>query len=93
MADQGPVVTLRYWAAAREAAGVPEEVFVGVATLADLVAAAVTARRPDARLAAVLRRCSFLVDGDPVGLRPHESVTLRAGAVVEALPPFAGGAW
>lgn len=84
-------VTLRYWAAAKEAAGVAEETFADVTTLAELVAACVRAHPDDGRLGRVLARCAYLVDGDPVGLRPHESVTLVPGAVVEALPPFAGG--
>ena len=40
---------------------------------------------------AVLARSSFLVDGTPVGGRAPETVTLREAAVVEVLPPFAGG--
>ena len=83
-------VTLRYWAAAKEAAGVAEETFGEVVDLAELVSAAVAAH-PGGRLAQVLARCSFLVDGDPVGLRDHAGVQLRDAAVVEALPPFAGG--
>ncbi len=87
------VVRLRYWAAAKAAAGTAEEPFEApaVATLADLVAAAVAAHPDDGTLARVLARCSYLVDGDPVGTRRHASVPLRVGAVVEALPPFAGG--
>jgi hypothetical protein len=44
-----------------------------------------------AQLARVVQRCSFLVDGSPVGKRPHDEVALGDGAVVEVLPPFAGG--
>ncbi|MET9972566.1 MoaD/ThiS family protein, partial [Streptomyces sp. NPDC006356] len=42
-------------------------------------------------LVRVLQRCSFLVDGDPVGTREHETVRLADGGTVEVLPPFAGG--
>ncbi len=84
-------VTLRYWAAAKEAAGVAEETYPAVGSLAELLARAVAIRPDDGRLARVLARCAFLVDGDPVGLRPHDAVLLVPGAVVEALPPFAGG--
>ncbi|MBB5776833.1 molybdopterin converting factor small subunit [Nonomuraea jabiensis] len=42
-------------------------------------------------LARVVRRSSFLVDGTPVGKRPHDEVVLADGATVEVLPPFAGG--
>src|ERR1019366_534131 len=43
------------------------------------------------RLSAVLARSSFLVDGVPVGGRGPERVLLSDKAVVEVLPPFAGG--
>lgn len=91
------IVTMRYWAAAKEAAGVAEEVVT-----ADTLAAALTViggqRREHSgsaaggtRLSAVLARSSFLIDGHPVGLRAAESVALPDGAVIEVLPPFAGG--
>ena len=32
-----------------------------------------------------------LVNGQPAGTRPPESLTLAAGAEIEVLPPFAGG--
>jgi molybdopterin converting factor small subunit len=52
----------------------------------------VLARHPAApTLEGVLARSSFLIDGEQAGSRPPESVTLREGAVVEVLPPFAGG--
>ncbi|MGW1162115.1 MoaD/ThiS family protein [Streptomyces sp. NPDC002513] len=80
--------TLRYWAAAKAAAGTAEEPY-DAATLAQALAAA-RARHPG-ELVSVLRRCSFLVDGDPVGTRAHETVRLAEGGTVEVLPPFAGG--
>jgi molybdopterin converting factor small subunit len=80
--------TIRYWAAAKAAAGTAEEPF-GEALLADVLAAAV-ARHGEA-LALVVRRSSFLVDGAPVGTRDPGGVALADGAVVEVLPPFAGG--
>lgn len=82
------MITLRYWAAAKAAAGLAEE-SVEAPTLAAALATA-TAAHGD-RLAQVLTRCSFLVDGNPVGSRDRASVRLPAGAVVEVLPPFAGG--
>ena len=87
-------VTLRYWAAAKEAAGLAEEEFDTSATsttLSDLLGKARSRHPDDGRLARVLSGCAFVVDDEPVGRRPHDSVTLRPGAVVEALPPFAGG--
>jgi sulfur-carrier protein len=85
------IVTLRYWAAAKEAAGIAEET-VSAGTLADALAAAGDEQeRPKERLRAILARSSFLVDGTPVGTRAPEAVVLGEGAVVEVLPPFAGG--
>ncbi|MEV1003657.1 MULTISPECIES: MoaD/ThiS family protein [Nonomuraea] len=78
---------VRYWAAAKEAAGVAEEPFEAV-TLGELMTK-ITQNRSE--LARVVRRCSFLVDGSPVGKRPHGEVVLGEGATVEVLPPFAGG--
>ena len=83
-------VTIRYWAAARDAAGVTEERFEA-ATLAELLDRAREGHGSGSRLAKVLSYCSFLVDGDPVGSRPPAAVTIADGATVEALPPFAGG--
>jgi sulfur-carrier protein len=83
-------VTIRYWAAAKEAAGVHEE-SVEAITLGDLINTVVASRTPDGRLAAVLARSSFLVNADPVGRTGRQSRVLDEGAVVEVLPPFAGG--
>jgi molybdopterin synthase sulfur carrier subunit len=83
-------VTIRYWAAAKEAAGVAEE-SVDAPTLRDALAAAVAGREPDTRLPAVIARSSFLVNADPVGRAARESIVLSEGAVIEVLPPFAGG--
>lgn len=80
--------TLRFWAAAKAAAGVAEEEY-DAATLAEALRAARTAHG-DA-LAKVIDRSTFVVDGDPVGGRAHESVVLTDGGTVEVLPPFAGG--
>ncbi|MDX6206358.1 MAG: sulfur-carrier protein [Frankiales bacterium] len=81
-------VTVRFWAAAREAAGLTEERYPA-GSLAEVLTAA--AARHGNRLAAILECASFLVDGDPVGKRDRSAVTVGAGAVVEVLPPFAGG--
>jgi molybdopterin synthase sulfur carrier subunit len=83
-------VTIRYWAAAKEAAGVPEETVEAV-TLSDALNAAVASRKQDGRLATVLKRSSFLVDANPVGRTATESIMLDDGATIEVLPPFAGG--
>lgn len=82
-------VTMRYWAAAKDAAGVAEQELT-----ADTLAAAISlAAEQGARagLGAVLARSSFLIDGTPVGRRAADSVLLSDGNVIEVLPPFAGG--
>ncbi len=84
-------VTLRYWAAAKDAAGTDEEAFADPATLGALLSIALAAHGGDARYARVLAHCSFVVDDAPVGVRAPMDVPLRPGSVVEALPPFAGG--
>ena len=85
-----PKVTIRYWAAAKEAAGVAEE-SVEAVTLRDALNAAVAIRKPYKRLETVIARSSFLVNADPVGRAARESIVLDEGAVIEVLPPFAGG--
>ena len=81
-------VVLRFWAAARDAAGCAEEK-VTASTLD--AALSVAAADRDVRFREVLARSSYLVDGHPVGSRPHSAVALAEGSVVEVLPPFAGG--
>lgn len=83
------IVTMRYWAAAKDAAGVSEQ-SVTADTLAEALAA-VTRSGDRAVLRAVLARSSFLVDAAPVGRRAAESIQLQDGNVIEVLPPFAGG--
>ncbi|MFL0178102.1 MULTISPECIES: MoaD/ThiS family protein [unclassified Mycobacterium] len=85
--DTGVAVTVRYFAAARAAAGTESETVSvplggGVAVLAQALAAR------NERLAAVLNRCSYLRDG--VAVRDQEAA-LRPGETVDVLPPFAGG--
>ncbi|MFF2653791.1 MoaD/ThiS family protein [Streptomyces sp. NPDC058045] len=80
--------TIRYWAAAKSAAGTAEEPY-DAEDLAQALDAA--RRRHPGELVRVLLRCSFLVDGAPVGTRDHGTVRLAEGGTVEVLPPFAGG--
>jgi molybdopterin synthase sulfur carrier subunit len=82
--------TVRWFAAARSATGVAEERWDPAPdTLADLLAAAV--ERHGAPLAAVLPRCSFLLDGVALTGREPEDVRLAGVGLVDVLPPFAGG--
>jgi len=83
-------VTVRYWAAAREAAGLAEEQ-VSATTLAEALSSVRSRHRDRPRFEQVLQICSLLVDGDPVGTRDPATVALGAGAKIEVLPPFAGG--
>jgi molybdopterin converting factor small subunit len=77
-------VTVRYWAGARAAAGVDEDVLTGCATVGDAMNAAGRLRPALAPIAAV---STLLLDGRTV----HRDTSLSQGDVVEVLPPFAGG--
>jgi molybdopterin synthase sulfur carrier subunit len=80
-------VHVRYFAAARAAAGMEEETLAVAAgtSVKDLVEH-LGARGPN--LATVLDRCSFLCDGIAVRNRAEP---LRTNQTVDVLPPFAGG--
>jgi sulfur-carrier protein len=81
-------VTVRYFAAARTAAGIDAERvdLPAGATIDDLLAAVTARRGPD--LGRVLGRCSYLLD--EVAVRDR-TAPLGDGATVDVLPPFAGG--
>lgn len=80
------MLTVRYFAGARAAAGVAEERVDGRHSLDEL--AAELAARHGTRLAAVLPACTFLVDE----VTWHDrAAPLPPGATVDVLPPFAGG--
>ena len=83
-------VRLRYWAAAKAAAGTAEETFSG-ATVADVLRAATDAHADDVRFARVLGMSSLLLDERPLGTSELSAVRVTAGQVIEVLPPFAGG--
>ena len=80
------MLTVRYFAGARAAAGGPRSEQIDAATLNELVRT-LTDRHGE-RLALVLKAASFLVDGvtchDPEAALPAETT-------VDILPPFAGG--
>ena len=82
------VVTLRYFAGARAAAGVHSEdvELDDGATVAD--ALSVVAERHGEKLGKVLAACSFLLDS--VAVRDR-AVPLPPRAELDVLPPFAGG--
>lgn len=76
-------VTVRYWAAARAAAGTDSDSQAG-GTVGEVVDAAA---RAHPGLERVTRVATFLMDGRKVG----RDEPVAAGATVEVLPPFAGG--
>jgi molybdopterin converting factor small subunit len=84
-------VLVRYWAGARAAAGCEQESYDDAADLAALLVA-VTRRHAADTLPTVLARCSYLVNEVSPGTTAHAAVPVPTGAVVEVLPPFAGGA-
>ncbi len=84
------LVTVRYWAAAKHAAGVVEDV-VPAATLREALGAVSALHDDRPRFVSVLSVCSYLVGSDPVGSREADSIALENGDVVDVLPPFAGG--
>lgn len=77
------LVTVRYWAGAREAAGRDEEQ-LRAHSVRELLAQ--LSDRGE-RLAQVLARSSVLLDG----LVVHDDAPLVEGQTLEVLPPFAGG--
>src|SRR3954454_8723481 len=86
-------VTVRYWAAARAAAGVECDV-VPVAegtTLADVLDGIRVMHRERPRLTDVVAVWSVLVGDRRVGKTDPAKVPLHPGDTVELLPPFAGG--
>jgi sulfur-carrier protein len=86
-ADTSVRVTVRYFAAARAAAGADSETvdLRAGSTVGDLVD---MLRARDAGLAKVLARCSYLRDGIAVRNVADE---LGNAQTVDVLPPFAGG--
>lgn len=74
---------MRFFAAAEEAVG-SSELSVDAATLSALTS---SLRDDHPALAEILPRCSVLVDG----ARVDDSWPLTGDAVVDVLPPFAGG--
>jgi molybdopterin converting factor small subunit len=76
-------ITVRYWAAARAAAGLDAEEHSG-ATVGDVLVAAVDAHPA---LAPVVQVASVLLDGRPAS----RETPVADGMRLEVLPPFAGG--
>lgn len=79
------MITVRYFAGAREAAGVAAEQLDGPTSVAAL-RAALTAAHP--RLADVLPKCALLVAG---ARATSDDAQIPDGVTIDVLPPFAGG--
>lgn len=75
--------TVRYFAAAEDAAGVASEPS-SAETLGALRAELIAAHPA---LGSILDRCALLVDG----VRSDDEVALAGAETVDVLPPFAGG--
>lgn len=83
-------VTVRLFAAAREASGA-SVVQVAAGTVQQVCDAVVSSVDGDrrARLSAVFALSTLLSDG--IGYRAADDAMLADGSVVDVLPPFAGG--
>jgi molybdopterin synthase sulfur carrier subunit len=83
-------VIVRYFAAARAAAGTESEsvtVRSGV-TVAEVVHGLAKHNAP---LSTVLSRCTYLCDGIAVGAEAATVRPVEYGQTIDVLPPFAGG--
>lgn len=85
-------ITVRYWAAARAAAGVDTDQLAvdGPVNLAQVLDR-VRTLHAGSRFGSVLGTCSLLVGDRPVAAHDPEQVVVRPGDAVEVLPAFAGG--
>jgi sulfur-carrier protein len=88
MSSGTTTITVRYFAAARAAAGVEVEKIqvASSSTVADLLDAVRAEHGPE--LAGVLARCSYLLD--EVAVR-DQSAPIAHATSLDVLPPFAGG--
>lgn len=89
-ASEAPLVTVRYWAAARAAAGRQHDA-VAARTVAEALTAVRERHADNTRLAQVLGVSSLLLGDRPLGSLDLDDVVVSAGDVIEVLPPFAGG--
>lgn len=80
-------MTVRYFAAARAAAGIDDEI-IGIAPGTTVASLLLDLGKRNPELAKVLSRCSYLCDG--IAVRDLE-IKLRDAQTVDVLPPFAGG--
>jgi molybdopterin synthase sulfur carrier subunit len=79
------MITVRYFAGAREAAGLTTEQLGGPTSVAAL-RSTLTAAHPG--LGTVLPKCALLVAG---ARTTSDEAEIQDGVTVDVLPPFAGG--
>jgi len=79
------MITVRYFAGAREAAGLTTEQLGGPTSVAAL-RSTLTAAHPG--LGAVLPKCALLVAG---ARTTSDEAEIPDGVTIDVLPPFAGG--
>jgi len=90
--NETQVIQVRYWAAARTAAGCDmEEIPTDRSMSLSEVLAEAVRRHPGTRLADVLGLCSVLLGDRPVATEDPGELLVPPGSTLEFLPPFAGG--
>ncbi|SFJ05507.1 Molybdopterin converting factor, small subunit [Nocardioides psychrotolerans] len=83
---------MRYWAAARSAAGCDgDDIPVAAPISLSDVLRQVAKLHPDTRLMAVLDTCSILLGDRPVATEDPDELMVPPGSELQFLPPFAGG--
>ncbi|WP_338089795.1 MoaD/ThiS family protein [Nocardioides lijunqiniae] len=90
--NETDLIRVRYWAAARSAAGVDgdELAVTGPISLADVLQR-VADLHPGTRLMDVIGVCSVLLGDRPVATEDPAELLVPPGSTLEFLPPFAGG--
>jgi molybdopterin synthase sulfur carrier subunit len=90
--NETEIISVRYWAAARSAAGVDgdELPVTGPISLAEVVER-LARLHPDTRLLDVIGVCSVLLGDRPVATEDPGELLVPPGSTLEFLPPFAGG--
>ncbi|CAN5373515.1 MoaD/ThiS family protein [soil metagenome] len=86
------IISIRYWASARSAAGTDAETLQidNPITLTEVISRLGLAH-PGSRLVEVLEVCSVLLGDLPVSSEDPDDVLVPPGSTLEFLPPFAGG--
>lgn len=85
------VIHVRYWAAAKAAAGTPEDTLPTEVPLSLAEVVRWCGEQHGGRLPEVLGVCSTLVDDRPTASSDPTTIMVEPGQSVEFLPPFAGG--